>query len=194
MKKNILIGGSFVAVILIVLASFTSVVGYSSLDKNSNYINSPLFTIRTQKAIDNNRAQITSQYIGKDRELFISIPLRDVDSFFSFRVINRISKFNDDQINRLKQIIINKLHSDERFEDIDNNQIYESLQYIRNHPNEVKQYIVKSDSDSSITINNWIPGCFCLKFLIELIIISIYAVLYILITLDIIQSITPWGC
>lgn len=65
MKKKILIG-SIIAVVLLTLVSFSSVVGYSSVNSDSK-IESPLFRIRNEKG------EVSSNYLGKGED--ITIPL-----------------------------------------------------------------------------------------------------------------------
>ena len=50
MKKKILIG-SIIAVIILVLVSFTGVVGYQTIESSAIARASPLFTVRTNSAI-----------------------------------------------------------------------------------------------------------------------------------------------
>ena len=57
-NKKILLG-SIIAVAVLIGVSFTSVVGYSSVKSNSA-INSPLFNVRTNRAIDKERRIITT--------------------------------------------------------------------------------------------------------------------------------------
>ena len=65
MKKKILIG-SIIAVVILVLVSFSSVVGYRSVNSDSK-IESPLFRIRNEKG------EVSSNYLGKGED--ITIPL-----------------------------------------------------------------------------------------------------------------------
>lgn len=78
MKKKILIGGIFVAV-LIILASLTSVVGTavvkSNVDKRS--VVSPLFAIRSQRFVKNeDTKKISSNYLGKGKTLNLLFPTK----------------------------------------------------------------------------------------------------------------------
>ncbi len=72
MDKKPLIGVSICAMILLVLGSLTNVVGYQSVKSTVN--DSPLFQTRTQRATNQQRNFITSQYLGKGKtgNLFLS--------------------------------------------------------------------------------------------------------------------------
>ena len=63
MNKKILLG-SIIAAVILVLVSFTSVVGYSSVKSTSGKA-SPLFSIRTSRAIDEETKDFTCDYVGK---------------------------------------------------------------------------------------------------------------------------------
>jgi len=66
MNKKPLIGVSLCAVVLLVIASLTNVVGYQSV-KSTALSDSPLFRIRTQRTIHQQRNMITSQYLGEGK-------------------------------------------------------------------------------------------------------------------------------
>lgn len=65
MKKNIVIGSSIVAA-LIILASLASVVGVPHQDTTK--VSSPLFTIRTQQAIEKTNNKGITGFLGKGTE------------------------------------------------------------------------------------------------------------------------------
>jgi len=61
MNKKILIG-SIIAVAILVGVSLTSVVGYQSVE--SNFKESPLFNVRSNRAIEKDGSIVTYNYIG----------------------------------------------------------------------------------------------------------------------------------
>ena len=71
MNKKILIG-SILSVAILILVSFTSVVGYNSVD--SDMKPSPLFNIRTSRAIDKESQDLSCEYVGKGEEINLLIP------------------------------------------------------------------------------------------------------------------------
>jgi len=86
MKKIII--GSIIAVALLTLVSFSSVVGYSSVKSDLN-IASPLFSIRNKKD------DISSNYLGKGEESNILLPTRNRNKVLIVRFINRIKEMDD---------------------------------------------------------------------------------------------------
>jgi hypothetical protein len=78
MDKRILTLGCICAVAILLGVSFSSVVGHSS--NKSNFVKvSPLYSIRTNKAIENGEDVTTCVYVGKGRQSKISIPVIDVN-------------------------------------------------------------------------------------------------------------------
>ena len=80
MNKRILIG-SIIAVAILVLVSFTGVVGYQTTKSSSIARASPLFSVRSSRAIDEESKDIVCDYVGKEEELVLSIPKRDNQQF-----------------------------------------------------------------------------------------------------------------
>jgi len=74
MKIHVLVGSLFAAAVLIVV-SFVSVVGYQSSQAHDAEILSPLFTVRSQQAIEQTRNGGVSAFLGKGAQtnLFPSV-------------------------------------------------------------------------------------------------------------------------
>ena len=72
MKKKILIG-SIMAIAILIGISFTSAVGYKSVESNVN--NSPLFNIRINRAKGEETKDISFNYITK--EITLPFPKRN---------------------------------------------------------------------------------------------------------------------
>jgi hypothetical protein len=70
MKKKVTMSCIFAAVILVVM-SFATVVGYQSVQANEKEYSSPLFTVRTQRAIQKGDANGISTFLGKGKQLNI---------------------------------------------------------------------------------------------------------------------------
>ena len=83
MNKKILIG-SIIAVVILVLVSFTSVVGYNSVKSNSVKA-SPLFSVRTNRAIGEETKVLTCKYIGKG--ITLPFPARDDKTVLTQKVM-----------------------------------------------------------------------------------------------------------
>jgi len=76
MGKKPLIGVSICAVVLLVLASLTNVIGYQSM-KSSTVGDSPLFKIRTQRVNNQHQNITTFQYLGLEKGNCLQFPEKD---------------------------------------------------------------------------------------------------------------------
>ncbi len=65
MNNKILIG-SIIAVAILIGVSFTSVVGYNSIESDKKL--SPLFNIRTSRAVDKDSKDLSCEYVGKGED------------------------------------------------------------------------------------------------------------------------------
>jgi hypothetical protein len=141
-KKKKIIIGSIGAVVLILLTSFTVVIGKQA---NSETItNSPLFAIRIQKTINGEQKQITSYYLGKGKESKLSIFNRDIRIESLQKIIERISKMSDAQLAELAGVIgSNKMVNENR------QQILRLLFELKNDPGEIKKQLSIIPKDSS---------------------------------------------
>ena len=86
MNNKILIG-SIIAICILIGVSFTSVVGYNSVD--SDVKPSPLFNIRSSRAIDEKSEGLSCAYVGKGEEIFLSIPKRNSRIEFIEKMIEK---------------------------------------------------------------------------------------------------------
>ncbi len=129
MNNKILIG-SIIAVTILIGVSFTSVVGYRSVA--SDVKASPLFNIRTSKAIDEEREELWCEYVGKGIENNIFIPKR-IDGITPFmKFIYSLIKINEkvhnpDINNILQQYIHNNIIEIEQISELEDkiNQLHE---------------------------------------------------------------------
>ncbi len=125
MKKYLLVGGAATAVVLLVFASFTSVVGYNSVD-SSEFVDSPLFYIRTNKINGNsNQNSIEAHYLGKEQGRIVPIPAINTEMHLIAKIIQKIqtldkqtySNLLDDTLDSLKktedinETVIEALHA-----------------------------------------------------------------------------------
>ncbi len=99
MKKKILIG-SIIAVVILVLVSFTGVVGYQTTQSSTIDRASPLFTVRSSRAIDEDSKDFTCDYVGKGEECNIQFPQRMIESYKIGRALELLSKMDDKTFQR----------------------------------------------------------------------------------------------
>ena len=164
MKKKILIG-SIIAVVILTLVSFTSVVGFQSVKSNSA-IASPLFGVRTNRAINKEQDAVTSDYIGKGKSLNILLPSRNDKAELVEKLLERINEMDDSEIDNLLRMVNMKLPKKmNKF--FDKEKLTTLLLELNSDPNKFNELInhlnifKKSDPPRYNTIGEpWYPGCF----------------------------------
>jgi len=160
MRKKILIG-SIIAVIILTLVSFTSVVGFQKV--RTSVRESPLFSIRAKRAIDEEQKITTCDYLGKGRVSGLSIPSRDSRMALVQKVIDRINRMNEEEFNRFIRLVIHYL---DESHDTDTQEIIDPLHRLRDNPDEIKNYITREKERKYFTSEGcetvgfiWIPEC-----------------------------------
>jgi len=147
MNKKILLG-SIIAVAILVLVSFTSVVGYGSVEPNVKA--SALFNIRTSRAIDRDSKGLTCDYVGKNKGIALSFPTR-VGRTASLqraqRLIDLISKMNDKTFDSFIATVINHLFHDNKIWEEHISEIVNVLHLLRNNPDRIANRIVDRNTD-----------------------------------------------
>jgi hypothetical protein len=195
MNKKILIG-SILAVVILVSVSFSSVVGYNKL--TSNVFESPLFKIRTSRAIDAESQDLSCGYIGKDEEISIMLPSYNSRDKQLNKVIDFIRGMDDKTFNSYLNLLINKIRNNEKCDEVNMNEVITSIQQIRNNPQPI--ILDEPNKDNIDTIGYdfaptvcWFPGCTALLILEQIIFIFIAIVwLYAFLFLD--WTSTPEDC
>jgi hypothetical protein len=170
MKEKKIIIGSIGATLLILLTSYTMVIGQQAINKTTE--NSPLFAIRIQKSINGDKKSVSSYYLGKGKDCKISLINRDTKIELFQKIIEKISKMNDAQLTELAFLIYsNKIVKE------NTQQILRVLYQLKNNPNEIKKelsmipndtsHITRSCTpsvfyDCSLPSSQWFPGCIAL--------------------------------
>ena len=146
MKKKILIG-SIIAVAILVLVSFTNVVGYNTA--SSSIKDSPLFSIRTKRAINEESNGIAWDYVGKDKDITIPFPTFNSRNTLLQKVIDTISRMDDETFNRFKISVFEQIR---KMNTAEENIIQDELQLL-NHlkyaPEVLKIYPIDSKEDKT---------------------------------------------
>lgn len=146
MNKKILIG-SIIAVTILVLVSFTSVVGYNSVESNSKP--SPLFTVRSNRAIDEESKDLTCDYVGKDKDVTIPFPTFNSRNTLLQKVIDTISRMDDETFNRFKILVFEQIR---KMNIAEENIIQDELQllnYLKYAPEVLKICPIDSKEDKT---------------------------------------------
>ena len=169
MKHKILIG-SIIAVAILIGVSFTSVVGYSSV-KSTNVEASPLFNIRTNRAINQEDDGLPCDYVGKGEENTITLPERNDEAYSIQQFIDRIKNMDDRTYNRFITSLLNYLKK-KGYSNIKSDKILTEM-------NELRSYIKSNNITcekigepqfyteylKECTFINWQFGCIMYKLL-----------------------------
>ncbi len=169
MDKKILIG-SIIAVAILILVSFTGVVGYQTTKSSTIARASPLFTVRSSRAIDEESKDLTCDYVGKGEENEIHLPERNGRTESVDIIINCIKMMDEKSFDMLVDLIIRYLHQKHNSQEFSENKIVNTLNQMRVNP-DYNYYIVEEKSDPSVLpsyCNGWEPGCLFIRLLTQL--------------------------
>ena len=205
MKKKILFGSIF-AVVILILLSFTNVIGYRTNSSDSVEV-SPLFSVRTNRAIEQDNNIFSNCYIGMEKENTIQFPSRDNEKELMCKYIDAINQMDDNSFKNLITKTISQVNKDDKLKEIGAKKVLLVLNLMRAYPDELKSFILNGKEDNkNYTVGlKWIPGCYLLSlifFIVRIldalqiiIIFFIYMLLYPLIRLDeIISAIAKTMC
>ena len=171
MNKKILFTGCIGVAVIIALVSFTTVVGFQSA-KSTYAINSPLFGVRTSRAINEESKDLTCDYAGKGEESILSIPKRDSETSRIQKAIDSISKIDDETFDRLVDFLINRQGKRIKEENIP--EMINVLHQLKINPDEIKNYIADEKENELYTEEGfcetvgfiWVPECWVALFLL----------------------------
>lgn len=193
MNTKILVG-SIGAVVILILVSFTNVVGVQSTTSSSKK-ESPLFNVRLKRAINEGSKDIlTSDYLGKGAEIIISFPPRDNQIYLFQEIIDKIREMNDREFSAFKQIIIRYLIKEKLIQYKNGSRVVYLFNQIEYNTDEINQYIAKRTKDPPTRIEYcWtVPGawntcqssneCHLYQLKLVLIFLLIFATMFIIIT------------
>jgi len=137
MNKKILIG-SIIAVAILVLVSFTGVVGYQTTKSSTIAKASPLFTVRSSRAIDEESKDIACDYVGKDREILITLPKRNDRTIEMKKSIDILTKMDGIAFNRFIKLLINRLYRDSTIRNDEIPKIIMALYQLKTNPENIR--------------------------------------------------------
>ena len=182
MNKKILIG-SIIAVAILILVSFTGVVGYQTTKSSNIAKASPLFTIRSSRAIDEESKDIACDYVGKGNRIIIPLPKRNNKVELLDRFTNIIRTMDDKSFDRLVELIIKHLHQRNDLHENDKEEIFQFLIQLRDNPNEITHYIMEGEESNPNTYECTWGWEGCPDYTLEyggIIVCMLYYVLFIL--------------
>ena len=162
MDKKPLIGISICAVVLLVVGSLTNVVGYQSV-QSSGVNESPLFSIRTQRATNQQQNILTSQYLGMGKGNLLQFPFRDNRTEQMKKAIDIISKMGDKTFAQFIELCIKKARQDNTLQGISDYQIVQALLLLKTNPKVILNSFTNRDKHP-ITSSEWFSLCQELPF------------------------------
>lgn len=166
MNTKILLG-SIGAVAILILVSFTNVVNVQSTTSDS-VNNSPLFSIRTRKAInEESQGDLTSNYLGKGNELKVFIPSGNNEKMLLRKAINRLQGMDDATFTKFLENGLRWLMTQERYKDVNVLRLISDLHRIKENPEIFERYFANHYEDLTAgdipSVYVWFPGCNLLK-------------------------------
>ena len=191
MNKKILIG-SIIAVAILVLVSFTGVVGYQTTKSSTIARASPLFTVRSSRAIDEESKDLTCDYVGKGEEhnIFLSPRISKVELLD--KLANIISKMDDKSFDRFAKIVITNINQNNKINDVEvsNEEIAVMLSQLRDNPEVIKNNLMMIDDKEPVFVSIQ-PILFCILLWIFVIPMAIIVQLFFMIPLRILCLFIP---
>jgi hypothetical protein len=178
MNKKILLG-SIISVVILILVSFTSVVGYNNIE--SDIQSSPLFNIRSSRAIDEENKDLSCEYVGKGIENNIFIPKRidGISPFlkFIYSLIKINEKVHNPNINNLlQQYIHNDIIEIEQISEIEDkvNQLNEESDILNEFCNPLASTNPPTGTGCCMTAE---PPIWCTLFLLIIAILAWFGII-----------------
>jgi len=135
MKNKFLIGGSAIAVVVLVLASLSPVVGYNSI--KSSVKDSPLFAVRTKRALNEDSDDLTCEYVGKGSKVDIPIVMYRNKNTLVPTIIDYLIEMDDEEYNEFIELIINFLQQNNMDEE-KSTEVMMLLPLLRENPSLLK--------------------------------------------------------
>ena len=177
MNKKILIG-CIITVSILIGVSFTSVVGYESVDLDVNA--SPLFNIRASKILKRDNRELICRYIGKKNDINIFIPDKNNEIARIQKFIKIIQTMSNELYKQLVNFAILQIQKNDDYKEIKSVDIINELNTFRNY----QEFIISNKSSIS-DINTfrfdfipticWFPGCAIVGLISFIFLIIIFA-------------------
>jgi len=180
MNKYPLIGVSLAVTCVIVLASLANVVGYQTVQASA-VSESPLFSLRTQRATNQQQNSITFHYLGEGKGTLLQFPTRDSRIELLKKSIEIISKMDDKKFERFTKLCIQRIRQNNTFSETNPNEIAQMLRQFSTKPETIINSFVSGNnynitSSNLVTVCHWFPGCIPWTILNNLILIIFYII------------------
>jgi hypothetical protein len=175
MKKYALIGGSVCAVVLLILASLGTVVGYQSMQPAA-LSDSPLYSVRTMRATDQQQGIITPRYLGQGETCDLMISPRPDDISSLHQMISRIQAMDERTFNRFVDSVALRLYNNGDLGNVDLKDLKDAIRQLRQVTEDDLEYRDSGSEKRTIFYEYvpsvcWFPGCYILDFFLFILII-----------------------
>jgi len=151
MNKKLLAIGSIIACVILLVASLSPVVGYNSARSSGK--DSPLFSIRTKRAINQETEDLTCNYFGKGKACTLYIPRQNNQIETALKVIDAIAKMDDETFEQFVASLINQIEMDNRFNDVNIDKIRDALYQFRDSDKIIP--ILNKETENKHNIQLW---------------------------------------
>ena len=150
MKNKFLISGSIFAVVVLVLAGLSPVVGFHSV--RSSVKNSPLFNIRTSQAIGENTEVLTCDYLGRGQGSFLLFPERNNRQRLLHAFLEWLCTIDENEFNQFHQILIFRAQKIPELKEYSSQDIIDALWFARTHPDTVMNIVLDEEPTAQIFV------------------------------------------
>ncbi|MCK5261240.1 MAG: hypothetical protein KAJ44_03590, partial [Thermoplasmatales archaeon] len=157
-------------------------VGYQTTKSSTIARASPLFTVRSKRAIDEESKGLTCDYVGKGQGSKIFLPSPDDKITLIRKFIDKIAIMDDKTFRWFLTSILSRINYNDRIKDENFIEVMLSLQYIRYNPEDLIDYLnnINNKPEDKCVLEQqdytaygeWKPRCF-----IELIVDAILTII-----------------
>jgi len=169
MEKKPLIGVGVLAVVFLILGSLSTVVGYQSV-KSSIMNESPLFSVRTQNAINQQKNTLTVQYLGLGQGTLLQFPTRENRDELLKKIIEIINHMDDNTFRRFTEKCFKKIKLGDSFRDTTLDGLLQVFYQLQKTPEtSINTILSENNSQTGALIlptsgeitacGQWVPGC-----------------------------------
>ena len=124
-------------------------MGYSSVKSDLKV--SPLFNIRTSRAIDKESKDFIYDYIRMGKESILSIPNRDGLVVVEQQLIEVLYKIKEKRFDRIIDLIIKYIHQREDFQEFEEKDIFQFLNQLKSNPDKIKPHYLNGEENKLST-------------------------------------------
>jgi hypothetical protein len=178
MKKNIRYLVGILSCIIIILAGLSPVIGYKNVV--SSVKDSPLFHLRTQRAIDKEQNIQRCTYLGKGKEVIFPVFRQHNKVLLHKEMMEALFNMNDKELYDFAKLVINNMNHNMKQRNIDINDVLLAFSYLKENPKIFKNYDTDENNiftyDCSIHNGEMSPGCLII-LIISLIIVGILTII-----------------